>query len=90
MIKHATMDMHPDTLTDTEMGDVFEDPRYRVPVFNTEDRRVGATSRDAIHLMIFKSPWNRSSRSSGRTSSTGSAGPPAKCPSSDHRTNRAT
>jgi type I restriction enzyme M protein len=53
VVKHfATMDMHPDSLTDTAMGDLFEDIMYRA--FNTKGKGAGAfyTPRDAIRLMV--------------------------------------
>jgi type I restriction enzyme M protein len=53
VIKHfSTLDMHPDRLTDTAMGDIFEDVMYRA--FNTKGKGAGAfyTPRDAIRLMV--------------------------------------
>lgn len=51
--KHfAGLDMHPDNLTDTAMGDIFEDLMYRA--FSTKGKGAGAfyTPRDAIWLMV--------------------------------------
>lgn len=51
--KHfAGLDMHPDSLTDTAMGDIFEDIMYRA--FSTKGKGAGAfyTPRDAIRLMV--------------------------------------
>ncbi len=44
--------MHPDRLTDTAMGDIFEDVMYRA--FCTKGKNAGAfyTPRDAIKLMV--------------------------------------
>lgn len=53
MVKHfSTLDMQPDSLTDTAMGDIFEDVMYRA--FNTKGKGAGAfyTPRDAIRLMV--------------------------------------
>lgn len=53
VVKHfSTLDMHPDSLTDTAMGDIFEDVMYRA--FNTKGKGAGAfyTPRDAIRLMV--------------------------------------
>lgn len=53
VIKHfSNLDMHPDKLTDTAMGDIFEDVMYRA--FNTKGKGAGAfyTPRDAIRLMV--------------------------------------
>lgn len=53
LVKHfSTLDMHPDHLTDTSMGDIFEDVMYRA--FNTKGKNAGAfyTPRDAIRLMV--------------------------------------
>lgn len=53
VIKHfSTLDMHPDRLTDTAMGDIFEDVMYRA--FNKKGKGAGAfyTPRDAIRLMV--------------------------------------
>ncbi|PND53880.1 class I SAM-dependent DNA methyltransferase [Rhodococcus sp. ENV425] len=53
VVKHfSTLDMHPDRLTDTAMGDIFEDVMYRA--FNTKGKGAGAfyTPRDAIRLMV--------------------------------------
>lgn len=53
VVKHfAGLDMHPDRLTDTAMGDIFEDVMYRA--FNTKGKGAGAfyTPRDAIRLMV--------------------------------------
>lgn len=53
VVKHfSTLDMHPDKLTDTAMGDIFEDVMYRA--FNTKGKGAGAfyTPRDAIRLMV--------------------------------------
>lgn len=53
VIKHfSNLDMHPETLTDTAMGDIFEDVMYRA--FNTKGKGAGAfyTPRDAIRLMV--------------------------------------
>lgn len=53
VIKHfSTLDMHPHELTDTAMGDIFEDVMYRA--FNTKGKGAGAfyTPRDAIRLMV--------------------------------------
>lgn len=53
VIKHfAGLDMHPERLTDTAMGDIFEDVMYRA--FNTKGKGAGAfyTPRDAIRLMV--------------------------------------
>ena len=53
VVKHfAKLDMHPDRLTDTSMGDIFEDVMYRA--FNTKGKGAGAfyTPRDAIRLMV--------------------------------------
>lgn len=48
----ADIDMHPDNLPDTAMGDMFEDIMYRA--FNTKGKGAGAfyTPRDAIALMV--------------------------------------
>lgn len=48
----AKLDMHPDNLPDTAMGDMFEDVMYRA--FNTKGKSAGAfyTPRDAIALMV--------------------------------------
>lgn len=51
--KHfAALDMHPDSLSDTAMGDIFEDIMYRA--FSTKGKGAGAfyTPRDAIRLMV--------------------------------------
>lgn len=51
--KHfAGLDMHPDNLNDTAMGDIFEDIMYRA--FSTKGKGAGAfyTPRDAIRLMV--------------------------------------
>ncbi len=51
--KHfAGLDMHPDNLSDTAMGDIFEDIMYRA--FSTKGKGAGAfyTPRDAIRLMV--------------------------------------
>ncbi|MDO5684025.1 MAG: type I restriction-modification system subunit M N-terminal domain-containing protein, partial [Propionibacteriaceae bacterium] len=53
VIKHfAVLDMHPERLTDTSMGDIFEDVMYRA--FNTKGKGAGAfyTPRDAIRLKV--------------------------------------
>ncbi|WP_425308929.1 class I SAM-dependent DNA methyltransferase [Ammonicoccus fulvus] len=53
VVKHfAGLDMHPDRLPDTSMGDIFEDVMYRA--FNTKGKGAGAfyTPRDAIRLMV--------------------------------------
>ena len=53
LVKHfSTLDMHPDRLSDTAMGDIFEDVMYRA--FNTKGKNAGAfyTPRDAIELMV--------------------------------------
>lgn len=53
VVKHfSTLDMHPDRLTDTAMGDIFEDVMYRA--FNKKGKGAGAfyTPRDAIRLMV--------------------------------------
>ena len=53
VVKHfSTLDMHPHSLTDTAMGDIFEDVMYRA--FNTKGKGAGAfyTPRDAIRLMV--------------------------------------
>lgn len=48
----AALDLHPDSLSDTAMGDLFEDIMYRA--FNTKGKGAGAfyTPRDAIELMV--------------------------------------
>lgn len=48
----AGIDLHPDTMPDTAMGDLFEDVMYRA--FNTKGKSAGAfyTPRDAIKLMV--------------------------------------
>lgn len=48
----AGIDLHPDTMPDTAMGDLFEDVMYRA--FNTKGKGAGAfyTPRDAIELMV--------------------------------------
>ena len=53
VVQHfANIDMHPDSLPDTAMGDMFEDVMYRA--FNTKGKGAGAfyTPRDAIALMV--------------------------------------
>lgn len=53
VVKHfAALDMHPDRLTDTAMGDIFEDLMYRA--FSKRGKGAGAfyTPRDAIKLMV--------------------------------------
>ncbi|MFV8394360.1 N-6 DNA methylase [Corynebacterium hindlerae] len=53
VVQHfAGIDMHPDLLPDTAMGDMFEDIMYRA--FNTKGKSAGAfyTPRDAISLMV--------------------------------------
>ena len=53
LVKHfASQDMHPDRLSDTAMGDIFEDVMYRA--FNKKGKGAGAfyTPRDAIRLMV--------------------------------------
>lgn len=53
VVKHfSTLDMHPDELSETAMGDIFEDVMYRA--FNTKGKAAGAfyTPRDAIRLMV--------------------------------------
>ncbi|WP_052459883.1 type I restriction-modification system subunit M [Tessaracoccus massiliensis] len=53
VVKHfSTLDMSPGRLTDTAMGDIFEDVMYRA--FNTKGKGAGAfyTPRDAIRLMV--------------------------------------
>ena len=53
VVQHfANIDMHPDNLPDTAMGDMFEDVMYRA--FNTKGKGAGAfyTPRDAIALMV--------------------------------------
>lgn len=53
VVKHfASLDMHPDSLTDTAMGDIFEDIMYRA--FSKRGKGAGAfyTPRDAIRLMV--------------------------------------
>ncbi|MFD8880842.1 N-6 DNA methylase [Corynebacterium xerosis] len=48
----AGIDLHPDRMPDTAMGDLFEDIMYRA--FNTKGKGAGAfyTPRDAIELMV--------------------------------------
>lgn len=48
----AELDMHPENLPDTAMGDIFEDIMYRA--FDVKGKGAGAfyTPRDAIHLMV--------------------------------------
>lgn len=48
----ANIDLHPDRMPDTAMGDLFEDVMYRA--FNTKGKGAGAfyTPRDAIELMV--------------------------------------
>jgi type I restriction enzyme M protein len=53
VVKHfSTLPMHPDELSETAMGDIFEDVMYRA--FNTKGKGAGAfyTPRDAIRLMV--------------------------------------
>lgn len=53
VVQHfAGINMHPDLLPDTAMGDMFEDIMYRA--FNTKGKGAGAfyTPRDAISLMV--------------------------------------
>lgn len=53
VIKHfATLDLSPASLSDTSMGDVFEDVMYRA--FNKKGKAAGNfyTPRDAIKLMV--------------------------------------
>ncbi|MDE8649488.1 class I SAM-dependent DNA methyltransferase [Rhodococcus qingshengii] len=53
VVKHfSTLDLSPDSLTDTSMGDVFEDVMYRA--FNKKGKAAGNfyTPRDAIRLMV--------------------------------------
>lgn len=48
----AGIDLHPERMPDTAMGDLFEDIMYRA--FNTKGKGAGAfyTPRDAIELMV--------------------------------------
>ncbi len=53
VVKHfSTLDLSPASLTDTSMGDVFEDVMYRA--FNKKGKAAGNfyTPRDAIRLMV--------------------------------------
>lgn len=53
VVKHfSTLDLSPDSLANTAMGDVFEDVMYRA--FNKKGKAAGAfyTPRDAIKLMV--------------------------------------
>jgi type I restriction enzyme M protein len=53
IVKHfSTLDLSPDSLANTAMGDVFEDVMYRA--FNKKGKAAGAfyTPRDAIKLMV--------------------------------------
>ena len=53
MVNHfAGIDLHPDRMPDTAMGDLFEDIMYKA--FNTKGKGAGAfyTPRDAIELMV--------------------------------------
>jgi len=53
VVKHfSTLDLSPSSLSDTSMGDVFEDVMYRA--FNKKGKAAGNfyTPRDAINLMV--------------------------------------
>lgn len=53
VVRHfSTLDLSPDSLANTAMGDVFEDVMYRA--FNKKGKAAGAfyTPRDAIKLMV--------------------------------------
>ena len=53
IIRHfAAMDLHPETIPDVSMGDLFEDIMFRA--FTTKGKGAGAfyTPRDAIRLMV--------------------------------------
>lgn len=53
VVKHfSTLDLNPSSLSDTSMGDVFEDVMYRA--FNKKGKAAGNfyTPRDAIRLMV--------------------------------------
>ncbi|WP_454823367.1 type I restriction-modification system subunit M [Kocuria marina] len=53
VVKHfSTLDLSPNSLSDTSMGDVFEDVMYRA--FNKKGKAAGNfyTPRDAIRLMV--------------------------------------
>lgn len=53
IIRHfAAMDLHPETIPDVSMGDLFEDIMFRA--FTTKGKSAGAfyTPRDAIRLMV--------------------------------------
>ncbi|MGN7227391.1 type I restriction-modification system subunit M [Dietzia maris] len=53
VVRHfAALDLHPDSLPDVAMGDLFEDIMYRA--FTTKGKGAGAfyTPRDAIRLMV--------------------------------------